>query len=286
MLPVLTSKRLFARVAVLASLAFGTSVASVRAQDDAPTPAPAATVPATPVTASLAHSAGGATITITLPTAVLAQAAPREEPDPTLPFAHVGTIPVAFSDDKNNTGTALMMVTAVRDRSKDGKKVVGYHLDVKYFRMSGAGKLEEFERETLAPDLVAGEMQALPADDNGADVDSATDAQTPGATPWAGGRTRGKYNFVYRKRSAFALRSALGQGQKWITTASSYDAESDRDRAVRLLGNNSSTPSTSVRELPPVNTGGDVHVNGYYRKDGTYVRPHTRSRPGGGRSRK
>lgn len=31
--------------------------------------------------------------------------------------------------------------------------------------------------------------------------------------------------------------------------------------------------------LPPVNTGGDVHVRGYYRSDGTYVRPHNRSRP-------
>jgi hypothetical protein len=29
----------------------------------------------------------------------------------------------------------------------------------------------------------------------------------------------------------------------------------------------------------PTNAGGDVHVRGYYRSDGTYVRPHTRSRP-------
>ena len=28
----------------------------------------------------------------------------------------------------------------------------------------------------------------------------------------------------------------------------------------------------------------DVHVKGYYRKDGTYVRPHIRSSPGGIRS--
>ena len=26
---------------------------------------------------------------------------------------------------------------------------------------------------------------------------------------------------------------------------------------------------------------GDVHVKGYYRKDGTYVRPHVRSAPDG-----
>lgn len=30
----------------------------------------------------------------------------------------------------------------------------------------------------------------------------------------------------------------------------------------------------------------DVHVRGYTRRDGTYVRPHTRSRPGGGRGRR
>lgn len=31
---------------------------------------------------------------------------------------------------------------------------------------------------------------------------------------------------------------------------------------------------------------GPVQVNGYYRKDGTYVRPHTRSAPGGGGRRR
>lgn len=35
--------------------------------------------------------------------------------------------------------------------------------------------------------------------------------------------------------------------------------------------NNSSSPSSS--------TGGTVHVKGYYRKNGTYVKPHTRSAP-------
>lgn len=35
--------------------------------------------------------------------------------------------------------------------------------------------------------------------------------------------------------------------------------------------------SSSARSSSP---GGSVHVKGYYRKDGTYVRPHTRSAPG------
>jgi hypothetical protein len=39
----------------------------------------------------------------------------------------------------------------------------------------------------------------------------------------------------------------------------------------------SSTTSSSPSNNP--NTGGTVQVKGYYRKDGTYVRPHTRSAP-------
>lgn len=35
----------------------------------------------------------------------------------------------------------------------------------------------------------------------------------------------------------------------------------------------------AVVPLPPVNTTGTVYVQGYYRKDGTYVHPHTRSAP-------
>lgn len=31
--------------------------------------------------------------------------------------------------------------------------------------------------------------------------------------------------------------------------------------------------------VPSSSSGGPVHVNGYYRKNGTYVQPHTRSAP-------
>ena len=41
-----------------------------------------------------------------------------------------------------------------------------------------------------------------------------------------------------------------------------------------------STPSpTSGTTLPTVNSSGTVNVRGYFRKDGTYVRPHTRRAP-------
>ena len=46
----------------------------------------------------------------------------------------------------------------------------------------------------------------------------------------------------------------------------------DSAGARRLGGGSSASPSG----------GGSVHVRGYYRRDGTYVRPHTRSRPGSG----
>lgn len=51
-----------------------------------------------------------------------------------------------------------------------------------------------------------------------------------------------------------------------------------------LLGTSSPNPSY---DTAPCVTGscGSVSVRGYYRKDGTYVRPHTRSRPGSGSGR-
>jgi len=41
----------------------------------------------------------------------------------------------------------------------------------------------------------------------------------------------------------------------------------------------SSNGSSSSSYRPSTSSGGSVQVNGYYRKDGTYVRPHTRSAP-------
>jgi hypothetical protein len=51
-------------------------------------------------------------------------------------------------------------------------------------------------------------------------------------------------------------------------------AERDIASNDQIINRDYSTPRYSA----PVNTSGSVHVNGYYRKDGTYVRPHTRSR--------
>jgi micrococcal nuclease len=38
-------------------------------------------------------------------------------------------------------------------------------------------------------------------------------------------------------------------------------------------------PTTSTYSIPTYSGSGTVQVKGYYRKDGTYVKPHTRSKP-------
>ena len=38
-------------------------------------------------------------------------------------------------------------------------------------------------------------------------------------------------------------------------------------------------PDPPARSAAPRSAGGPVQVRGYYRRDGTYVHPHTRRRP-------
>ncbi|MNY49791.1 hypothetical protein D3C86_1852470 [compost metagenome] len=47
---------------------------------------------------------------------------------------------------------------------------------------------------------------------------------------------------------------------------------------------NASSSYSVPGALSTYSAPGPVHVKGYYRKDGTYVRPHTRTRPDGIRS--
>ncbi|MCT1525412.1 hypothetical protein [Sphingobacterium hotanense] len=51
-------------------------------------------------------------------------------------------------------------------------------------------------------------------------------------------------------------------------------------RAVTSNIGKDSTVTRSTRTYTPAtSSGGTVHVKGYYRKNGTYVKPHTRSAP-------
>ena len=65
-----------------------------------------------------------------------------------------------------------------------------------------------------------------------------------------------------------------------LLKANVYSTDGYKQYLERETRSSSSTTSTTVQPQKDVNTSGDVHVKGYYRKDGTYVRPHTRSRPG------
>lgn len=55
-----------------------------------------------------------------------------------------------------------------------------------------------------------------------------------------------------------------------------------RDRLYEQAAEEIAEEQTTPNYVAPYsgnNTGGSVRVRGYYRKDGTYVRPHTRSKP-------
>jgi hypothetical protein len=54
--------------------------------------------------------------------------------------------------------------------------------------------------------------------------------------------------------------------------------------ATAVPADSADAPRSSGGSSASSGTGGSVHVRGYYRRDGTYVRPHTRSRPGSARS--
>jgi hypothetical protein len=60
----------------------------------------------------------------------------------------------------------------------------------------------------------------------------------------------------------------------------------DYTASSNYSSSSSSSPSSSSRSSSNYsNPGKTVNVKGYYRKNGTYVRPHTRSSPGSGRRR-
>jgi hypothetical protein len=63
------------------------------------------------------------------------------------------------------------------------------------------------------------------------------------------------------------------QEQLYASCKRNFARFPDRDTE----GINSSISGTGSVTARPTNTAGSVHVSGYHRKDGTYVRPHTRS---------
>jgi hypothetical protein len=67
-------------------------------------------------------------------------------------------------------------------------------------------------------------------------------------------------------------KSVLADGQDSYSASTSAQAN---NQSGSLKTENKSTRTTST----PSSSGGPVHVKGYYRSNGTYVQPHTRSSP-------
>lgn len=61
--------------------------------------------------------------------------------------------------------------------------------------------------------------------------------------------------------------------------ASSSNSNNNSSDTNSSTSSNYSSRSSYKSPSPSTSSGGTVNVKGYYRKDGTYVRPHTRSAP-------
>jgi hypothetical protein len=187
--------------------------------------------------------------------------------DPSAPFQHLGTLTIPYTDKSGKTDLALAVVTAVKDGRKDPAV---YTMQVKYLRVKD-GKLEEFEREALG-ELDVPLLVALDKTDVGVARPEAETVSThsdsvrtlPSYT-----RQRGNYTFQFDSDSARTFGTYARTSQTWFTVSRSFDPDTFDPAKPE-----------AYRGLPDLKYNGPVHVRGYYRKDGTYVRPHTRSAPG------
>ncbi|MDX2044570.1 MAG: hypothetical protein SF097_25390 [Acidobacteriota bacterium] len=80
--------------------------------------------------------------------------------------------------------------------------------------------------------------------------------------------------YIYGEKRGASLN--IGLVQAGVARATG-DARYDVAASLNTNSQSGSLATGSSRSIP----GTDVHVSGYYRKDGKYVRPHTRSAPGG-----
>lgn len=83
--------------------------------------------------------------------------------------------------------------------------------------------------------------------------------------------------YVYRASALVQRRAPAVRSTASSRSASSHG--SGKSVAAVVADSAKPQPPSGGSSASP-STGGSVHVRGYYRRDGTYVRPHTRSRPG------
>jgi hypothetical protein len=84
------------------------------------------------------------------------------------------------------------------------------------------------------------------------------------------------------ENAAYDVAELKGNLKKFLSpkiepSESKQETSSDKSSQSNSTESPKSTPGSSSSTSTP---GTDVQVKGYYRKDGTYVRPHTRSAPG------
>lgn len=83
----------------------------------------------------------------------------------------------------------------------------------------------------------------------------------------------------------FSQRDEIDRGTMWLTVCGTLrlftrvDGAWREDHHAARPDDTTSPPSGSDYAASSGSSGGDVYVRGYYRRDGTYVHPHTRSRP-------
>lgn len=65
----------------------------------------------------------------------------------------------------------------------------------------------------------------------------------------------------------------------WVARDSIRYYSSTSKQIYTSYGSNETARNRNSSSTKPQSGSGEVHVRGYYRKDGTYVRPHSRSRP-------
>jgi len=179
------------------------------------------------------------------------------------------------------------MLCAVRN-PRDPK---GFSLDVKGFRAKD-GKLELIFTESI-PQETAGNMllDVNRSVEEETKLGSYTSPKILGLTTPSTGylwwpRDK-KYTVRFTGANLQALHGFLEDSREWSappTRATTTILSDTGSTSTTLIDTGRST--TTTHTLPDLKYNGPVYVHGYTRKDGTYVRSHTRSLPGTGRRKR
>jgi endonuclease YncB( thermonuclease family) len=88
---------------------------------------------------------------------------------------------------------------------------------------------------------------------------------------------------IYLDKKDISINAQMVAEGLAVATSNAPEEFKDIERAKREVEaaetTSTSSPSSGSTSSGSSSAGKEVHVKGYYRKDGTYVRPHTRSAP-------